>query len=138
MSVISAPNAGCSDDGLLSRECRRRSIPEAGERASGQVAATALDGDQERRERLPVLGKGAVLAHRLACLLAVESDEWEQPLQSDAGRRSAAALASCDLTRSAHASLQQRQHGARERGRALGVAPWAVGGAQSGVQIERN
>ena len=92
MSVISAPIAGCSDDGLLSRECRRRSIPEAGERASGQVAATALDGDQERRERLPVLGKGAVLAHRLACPLAVESDDEEQSarhgsaLAADRGR----------------------------------------------------
>lgn len=54
MSVISASDTGCSDDGLLLRECRRRSIPEASEQASGQVAATTLDEDQERRERLPV------------------------------------------------------------------------------------
>jgi len=43
-----------------------------------------------------------------------------------------------DLKHFVRASLQQRQHGARDRGRGLGVVPWAVGGVQSGVQIERN
>ena len=40
--------------------------------------ATALDDGQERRGRLLHLGKGAVLAHRLAPPLAVELDETEQ------------------------------------------------------------
>jgi hypothetical protein len=34
-----------------------------------------MDDDQERRGRLLLLGKGAVLAHRLARPLAAESDD---------------------------------------------------------------
>ena len=37
-----------------------------------------LDDDQERRGRRLLLGKGAVLAHRLAHPLAARSDEAEQ------------------------------------------------------------
>jgi hypothetical protein len=39
---------------------------------------TTLDDDQERRGRLPLLGKAAVLAHRFARPLAAELDEYEQ------------------------------------------------------------
>jgi hypothetical protein len=52
-----------------------------------------MDDDDKRRRRLLLLGKGAVLAHHLAPPLAAESDESEQPLQSDASRSCAAALA---------------------------------------------
>jgi hypothetical protein len=37
-----------------------------------------MDDDQERSGRLLLLGKGAVLAHRLARPLAAESDETQQ------------------------------------------------------------
>jgi transposase len=52
------------------------------------------DDEQARRVGLRLLSKGAVLAHRFDRPLAAPSDEWEQPLQLDAGRSSAAALAS--------------------------------------------
>ena len=38
----------------------------------------ARDDEEERRGRLLLIGKGAVLAHRLARPLAAESDETEQ------------------------------------------------------------
>jgi hypothetical protein len=37
-----------------------------------------MDDDQERTGRLPLLGKGEVLAHGLALPLAAESDEVQQ------------------------------------------------------------
>jgi hypothetical protein len=43
-----------------------------------QDGALARDDDQERREKLLLLGKGAVLAHRLAHPLAAESDDDQQ------------------------------------------------------------
>jgi hypothetical protein len=50
----------------------------------------ATDDDQERRGRRLLLGKGAVLAHRLARPLAAELDESEQwPRSSDATRSAA-------------------------------------------------
>jgi hypothetical protein len=42
-------------------------------------AAPALDDEQARGLRLLLLGKGAVLARRLARSLAAELDESEQP-----------------------------------------------------------
>jgi hypothetical protein len=42
--------------------------------------------NQERRGRRLLLGKGAVLGHRLAHPLAAESDEYEQQPARDAGR----------------------------------------------------
>src|SRR5215217_5989292 len=56
--------------------------------------ALAVHDDQERRGRRLLLGKGAVLGHRLAYPLAAESDESEQRPSRDAGRRSAAPLIS--------------------------------------------
>jgi len=38
----------------------------------------SLDDDQEYRGRLVLLGKGALLAHRLARPLAAESDEYQK------------------------------------------------------------
>jgi hypothetical protein len=50
--------------------------------ASGRVAdkpgAPALNDERERRGRLLLLGKGAVLAHHVARALAAESDDQEQ------------------------------------------------------------
>jgi hypothetical protein len=43
----------------------------------------ASDDDQERRGRRLLLGKGAVLGHRLAHPLAAESDDEEQPARHE-------------------------------------------------------
>jgi hypothetical protein len=45
----------------------------------------ALDDDQERRARLLLLAKGAVLAHRLARPVAAESDEKRLPARRRGG-----------------------------------------------------
>jgi hypothetical protein len=55
-------------------------------RCRALLRAPATDDDQERRGRLLLLGKGAVLAHGLARALAAESDEYEQRPPRDAGR----------------------------------------------------
>ena len=48
------------------------------ERLNVDTGAFEMDDDRERRGRVLLLGKGAVLAHRLARPLAAESDETEQ------------------------------------------------------------
>ena len=54
-------------------------------RLGGTLTTRSLpDDDQERRGRLLLLGKGAVLAHRLARPLAAESDESEQSADTTA------------------------------------------------------
>ena len=45
---------------------------------------TAVDDEQERRARLPLLGKGAVLAHRFDHPLATAMDEGQEPRQAPA------------------------------------------------------
>ena len=55
---------------------------------------SALDDDRERRGRVLLLGKGAVLAHRLARPLAAESDESEQ--RAGPGARDVCAAPSAD------------------------------------------
>src|SRR3712207_2918250 len=51
-----------------------------------EVLAAQLDDEQERRARRLLLGKGAVLAHRLAHALAAESDDDEQSGRRDPAR----------------------------------------------------
>jgi hypothetical protein len=48
--------------------------------------AIGMDDQRERRGRLLLLGKGAVLAHRSARPLSAESDEYEQQPMHDTGR----------------------------------------------------
>jgi hypothetical protein len=54
--------------------------------------ALAWDDDQKHRGRLLLVGKGALLAHRLARPLAAESDEYEQRPVRDVGETPAAPL----------------------------------------------
>jgi hypothetical protein len=63
--------------------------------ASASTAAAltlAKDDDQERRVRLVLLGKGAVLAHRFERPLAAELDEKRQPPRADVVCRFSRAL----------------------------------------------
>jgi hypothetical protein len=71
------------------------------------IGAPGLDEDQARSGRLLLLGKGAVLAHRLARALAAESDESEQSPRREAG----------DPVRCCHARVR------RCRGRSRGCVP---------------
>jgi hypothetical protein len=78
------------------RRARWRSAPTVASSVPRRARAAHRypDDDQERTGRLLLLGKGAVLAHRLARPLAAESDDEEQPA------RHGSALAA-DLSRSA-------------------------------------
>ena len=91
---------------------------------------TGTDHDQERRERLPLLGKGAVLAHRLARPLAAQSDEkqrrWRAPSRwrihlrhGGSGRQFGSCP--CHLTCASPATLREMAskvcEGPRRRGR---------------------
>ena len=55
-----------------------------GERLRGGANDDRRDDEQERRVRLLLLGKGAVLAHRFERPLAAELDEYEQRPIGDA------------------------------------------------------
>ena len=75
MSPISDGRAVPQADRLT--EPRARCPTDASVRGSSSQAL-ARDDDQERREKLLLLGKGAVLAHRLAHPLAAESYDNQQ------------------------------------------------------------
>ena len=72
-----------------------------------------MDDDQERRGRRLLLGKGAVLGHRLAHPLAAESDDEEQPARHGSALAAARRRALSSL---ANVALLQQQASMRQRG----------------------